>query len=426
MSSKNFMAYDDAVSVLTEYASDIKGKTDKVTSAINGDLASLDTNGNLSDSGIASTNVVVKSATVGLIKNDGAIDTNTYLTDADIADKADIVENATDGDLAGLDANGNLTDSGVLVSDILVKSNTAGLIKNDGTIDTNSYATTTQLADKADKVANATNGNLAGLDSNGNLTDSGVVTTDIIQKVATATGLLRDDGTVDTSTYATTTNAYLVNDTAETTLDDTDYVPFYDTSATAKRKTLWSNIKSVLKTYFDTLYSNKISNPTAGKFVTTNSNGELISSNTDWDSFSNNFNMSYKESTSANINWTHDGVTTAEVLSFEDIYRKNYSTMGVKSIINTTLRLSQTVTLSTSDDTTVMFGGNYYFDNYSITPDSIIAPSSGTRDKICAITTSINDISYKSCEINTTNHTCTIVFPSYSSAVSMDVEIFLY
>lgn len=48
--------------------------------------------------------------------------------------------------------------------------------------------------------------------------------------------------------------AYHTDDTAETTIADTDYFPFYDTSATAKRKSLWSNIKSVLKTYFDTLY----------------------------------------------------------------------------------------------------------------------------------------------------------------------------
>ena len=45
-------------------------------------------------------------------------------------------------------------------------------------------------------------------------------------------------------------DAYLTNDTAETTLSDDDYVPFYDTSATAKRKTLWSNIKSVLSGLF--------------------------------------------------------------------------------------------------------------------------------------------------------------------------------
>ena len=63
------------------------------------------------------------------------------------------------------------------MSDYIQKSNTSGLVKNDGTIDTNSYATTSQIPDisgKADKVSGATNGNLAGLDANGNLTDSGL------------------------------------------------------------------------------------------------------------------------------------------------------------------------------------------------------------------------------------------------------------
>ena len=60
-----------------------------------------------------------------------------------------------------------------------------------------------------------------------------------------------------------TTTVYAVADTAETALADADYVPFYDTSATAKRKTLWSNIKSVLKTFFDTVYSPKATIKTA-------------------------------------------------------------------------------------------------------------------------------------------------------------------
>ena len=128
---------------------------------------------------------------------------------------------------------------------------------------------------KADKVTSATNGHLAGLDANGNLTDSGVVANDVIQKVATATGLLKDDGTVDTTTYAPSANAYLVGDTVETTIDDADYFPFYDTSATGKRKTLWSNIKAKLKSYFDGLYATLISSPTNNNLVAMDANGNI-------------------------------------------------------------------------------------------------------------------------------------------------------
>lgn len=45
------------------------------------------------------------------------------------------------------------------------------------------------------------------------------------------------------------------NLTASTVLDDADYIPYYDTDQAANKKTLWSNIKAKLKTYFDTLYA---------------------------------------------------------------------------------------------------------------------------------------------------------------------------
>lgn len=84
-------------------------------------------------------------------------------------------------------------------------------------------------------------------------------------------------GTVDQTYKPTSTNAqsgtavagavsdlYSTGDTAETTLADNDYVPFYDTSVTGKRKSTWSNIKSVLKNYFDGYYSAvKTSKPAA-------------------------------------------------------------------------------------------------------------------------------------------------------------------
>ena len=51
------------------------------------------------------------------------------------------------------------------------------------------------------------------------------------------------------------------------------YIPFYDSSVPAKRKSTWENIKSVLKTYFDTIYAtinnlkNYVSWESANKFV---------------------------------------------------------------------------------------------------------------------------------------------------------------
>ena len=67
--------------------------------------------------------------------------------------KAEKPSSATLGNLAALDSNGNLTDSG----------------KKPGDFATNDH----NHSGKADKVSGATSGNLAGLDANGNLTDSG-------------------------------------------------------------------------------------------------------------------------------------------------------------------------------------------------------------------------------------------------------------
>jgi hypothetical protein len=70
-----------------------------------------------------------------------------------IAGKASKVANATSGNFAALDANGNLTDSGHKHSDYLTQHQ--------------------DISGKADKVTEATSGNFAALDANGNLTDKG-------------------------------------------------------------------------------------------------------------------------------------------------------------------------------------------------------------------------------------------------------------
>ena len=46
------------------------------------------------------------------------------------------------------------------------------------------------------------------------------------------------------------TTKYGTSDSASTDLADADYIPFYDSSASAKKKTLWSNIKTVLANTF--------------------------------------------------------------------------------------------------------------------------------------------------------------------------------
>lgn len=99
---------------------------------------------------------IQKSNTSGLVKNDGTIDTNSYATTSqipDISGKADKVTSAVNGNFAGLDSNGNLTDSGHKHSDYLTQHQ--------------------DISGKADKVTGATNGNLAKLDANGNLADGG-------------------------------------------------------------------------------------------------------------------------------------------------------------------------------------------------------------------------------------------------------------
>lgn len=135
---------------------------------------------------------------------------NNKKVNIDLSGKADKVSHATSGNFAGLDENGNLTDSGNKASDFKTKQSAkTDPIADGDTIefidsiiqDANGEITATKkavtnadashsglmssqqyskvadvdnlLSGKTDKVNHATSGNFAGLDSNGNLTDSG-------------------------------------------------------------------------------------------------------------------------------------------------------------------------------------------------------------------------------------------------------------
>ena len=123
----------------------------------------------------------------------------------DIFDPANYYDKtATDGLLADKVSKSNtaglLKNDGTVDTDTFVKtSSTAGLLKNDGTVDTTTYATKasidaikdgqnidsfadveTALDGKADKVTSAVSGNFAGLDASGNLIDSGKKASDFV------------------------------------------------------------------------------------------------------------------------------------------------------------------------------------------------------------------------------------------------------
>ena len=108
-------------------------KAEKVASPTAGNFAGLDANGNPTDSGKK--------------PGDFAAASHTH------TGKADKVSSPTAGNFAGLDSSGNLTDSGKKPGDFAAASHTH--------------------TGKADKVSSPTAGNFAGLDSSGNLTDSG-------------------------------------------------------------------------------------------------------------------------------------------------------------------------------------------------------------------------------------------------------------
>lgn len=93
---------------------------------------------------------ISKSSTVGLVKNDGSIDQSTYLTShQDISGKEDASNKVSSW--SGTTTNAHYP-SEKLVKDSLdqkiSKSSTTGLVRNDGSIDTTTYLTSADITDK--------------------------------------------------------------------------------------------------------------------------------------------------------------------------------------------------------------------------------------------------------------------------------------
>ena len=76
-----------------------------------------------------------------------------------------------------------------------------------GEVDTSDFATKTEVATKADKVSGATNGNLAALDAKGNLTDSGIAPTTLATDTELTAGLsTKVDKTTTVNGHALSSN----------------------------------------------------------------------------------------------------------------------------------------------------------------------------------------------------------------------------
>lgn len=184
---------------------------------------------------------ISKSSTSGLVKNDGTIDTTTYSTFsgsyADLSNKPSIPSKISD-----------LTND----SDFIETSSTSGLVKNDGSIDTTTYSTFSgsynDLSNKPTIPANVSDLNndsgfitssslptkTSDLQNDGDGTNAFLTQhqslSNYIQKSNT-NGLLKNDGSVDTTSYSTFSGSY--NDLSNKPTIPTDVSDLTDTNNTA-------------------------------------------------------------------------------------------------------------------------------------------------------------------------------------------------
>lgn len=130
-----------------------------------------------------------------IVGKDGDDYTWVYLgtTAVDLTAKADKVADAVDGDLAGLDENGNLTDSGYKPSDFATaaqgeKADSAYQLPGSGIpmddLATEVQNTLNRVDNKADKVGSGHADEIATFNSAGNLKASGTKVSDIRNEIA--------------------------------------------------------------------------------------------------------------------------------------------------------------------------------------------------------------------------------------------------
>ena len=264
-------------------ASDLSSKANKVIGATNGDLAGLNGDGDLIDSGKKLSDLQEK-----LTKGDGIDITGTtisvdipYLTASRVGYISSSEKGSNNG-VAELDNAGKIPssqlpsyvddviegylDSGAFYEDaahtILITPE-SGKIYVDLTTNTTYRWSGTAYVQISESLALGTThatayyGDLGKIAYDHSQITNGTnphnTTADNINLKVPITTLSGSKLDVESTLHGINDKAYLIDDAAETTIDDADYFPFYN-SINGKKKSLWSNIKEKLKTYFDTIY----------------------------------------------------------------------------------------------------------------------------------------------------------------------------
>ena len=168
---RNGVSYDFLAYQLSDFANKFPGATQ-------GNLAGLDSDGNLTDSGIAASDVATTSDLAG--KQDTISDLSTIRSGAAAGATAvqpsDLATVATSGSYNDL-LNKPTIPAAQVNSDWNANSGVAQILNK---------PTIPDVSGKADKVVGATSGDVATLDSNGNLTDSGLSVFDFFVMVEDA------------------------------------------------------------------------------------------------------------------------------------------------------------------------------------------------------------------------------------------------
>lgn len=284
--SKDVVPSTVSVSNKLLVASDLSAKADKVSGATDNDIALLDNTGNLKDS-----NKKLSDYQEKLTDGNGvAIDASnnigldiSYLTASRVG-YIPATEKGTNGGVATLDNTGKVPsgqlpsyvddvvegylDNGTFYED---SAHTIPITPEDSKIYINLADNTTYrwggtaYVQISSSLALGTTHSTAYYGDQGEaayqhsqITDGSNphnTTADNVNLKVPISALSGSKLDVESTLYGLYNKSYLTDDTTETAIDDADYVPFYDTSASAKKKISWSNIKSVLKTYFDNIYA---------------------------------------------------------------------------------------------------------------------------------------------------------------------------